>query len=96
MARQAKSLSDGLSVVSFAQHPIQKDKVKSYHYNKRYHIARDCPGTSGDQESKCGGSDDNDTIVNSSAKGFDFSRAAVEDAKQPKVINVGWNGEFFF
>jgi len=60
--RQVENLFDGLSVVSFAQQSTNKDKIKCCHCNKRGHIARDCPGAAENQESKRGGSDDNDSV----------------------------------
>jgi len=56
--RQAEDISDGLSVVSFAQ---PQDKVKCYNCNKFGHIARKCPeGVDG--KARRGGTDDNGSV----------------------------------
>jgi len=49
--RQVENLSDGLSVVSFAQQSTDKDKIKCCRCNKRGHIARDSMGAADNQES---------------------------------------------
>jgi len=70
--RQVEDLSDGLSVVSFAQ---QKEKVKCYNCNKFGHIARKCPELVEGKESKRGGSDDNDSVGSGGGKiAWNFSQ----------------------
>jgi len=73
--KQVENLSDGLSVVSFTQQSPNKDKPKCCRCNKRGHIARDCPGAADNQESKHGGSDDNDSVGSGSGKvAWNFSQ----------------------
>jgi len=72
--RQVENLSDGLSVVSFAQQSTDKEP-KCHRCNKRGHIARDCPGAADNQESKRGGSDDNDSVGSGGGKAaWNFSQ----------------------
>jgi len=87
LQRQVENLSDGLSVVSFAQQSNNKDKIKCYHCNKRGHIARDCPGASDNQESKRGGSDDNDSAGSGGGKvAWNFSQVE-RDVKWQKAMD---------
>jgi len=91
--RQVEDLSDGLSVVSFAQ---QKEKVKCYNCNKFGDIARKCPEVVDNKESRRGGSDDNDSIGSGSGKGFNFSQVGETDVKWQKAMDVGWNDSLHF
>ena len=91
--RQVEDLSDGLSVVSFAQ---QKEKVKCYNCNKFGHIARKCPEVVDGKESRRGATDDNDSIGSGGGKGFDFSQVSEVDAKRQTAMDVGWNDSLQF
>jgi len=62
--RQVEDLSDGLSVVSFAQ---QKEK-KCYNCNKSGHIARQCPEAVKNKESRPGRTDDSDSVGSNGGK----------------------------
>jgi len=82
--RQVEDLSDGLSVVSFAQ---QKEKVKCHNCNKFGHIARKCPKVVEGKEFCPGGSDDNDSIRSDGGKAArNFSQVA-KDVKWQKAMD---------
>ena len=82
--RQVEDLSDGLSVVSFAQ---QKEKVKCYNCNKLGYIARKCPEVVEGKESCCGGSDDNDSVGSGGGKVvWNFSQVE-RDVKWQKAMD---------
>jgi len=85
--RQVENLSDGLSVVSFSPQSTNKDKIKCYRCNKRGRIARDCPGAADNQESKRGGSDDNDSVGSGGGKvAWNFSQVE-RDVKWQKAMD---------
>jgi len=73
---QVEDLSDGLSVVSFAQQTSSSDKKKMcYRCNKLGHISRNCTAILDSQESKRTGSDDNDSIGSGGGKAaWNFSQ----------------------
>jgi len=85
--RQVEDLSDGLSVVSFAQQTSSSDKKKMcYRCNKIGHISRNCPAILEGQERN--GSDDNDSIGSGSGKkggggktAWNFSQVGEDDNK---------------
>jgi len=74
--RQVEDLSDGLSVVSFAQQTSSSDKKKMcYRCNKLGHISRNCTAILDSQESKRSGSDDNDSVGSGGGKvSWNFSQ----------------------
>jgi len=82
--RQVEDLSDGLSVVSFAQ---QKEKVKCYNCKKFGHIARKCPEVMEGKESRRGGSDNNDSVGSGGGKAaWNFSQVA-RDVKWQRAMD---------
>jgi len=91
--RQVDDLSDGLSVVRFAQ---QKEKVKCYNCNKFGHIARKCPEVVEGKEHHRGRSDDNDSIGSGGGIDFNFSQISEVDVKWQKAMDVGWNDSLCF
>jgi len=86
--RQVEDLSDGLSVVSFAQQARSSDKKKMcYRCNKIGHISGNCPAILDSQESKRGGSDDNDSVGSGGGKtAWNFSQVE-KDVKWQKAMD---------
>jgi len=74
--RQVEDLSDGLSVVSFAQQPgRRRGKTRCFRWNQEGHVAKDCTAIIEGSESKCGGSDDNDSVRSGGGKAaWNFSQ----------------------
>jgi len=67
--RQVEDLSDGLSVVSFAQQPgRRRGKTRCFRCNEEGHVAKDCAAIIEGSESERGGSDDNDSVGSGSGK----------------------------
>ena len=60
------------------------------------HTTKDCTAIIGESESKCGGSDDNDSIGSGGGKGFNFSQVSENDVKWQKAMDVGWNDSLHF
>jgi len=76
--RQVEDLSDGLSVVSFAQASKQgrdRSKIQCYRCNQFGHMSKNCKTVLDNQESKRGGSDDNDSVGSGGGKvAWNFSQ----------------------
>jgi len=74
--RQVENLSDGLSVVSFAQQPgRRRGKTKCFRCNQEGHVAQDCTAIKEGSESKRGGSDDNNSVGSGGGKAaWNFSQ----------------------
>ena len=76
--RQVEDLSDGLSVISFAQASKQgsdRSKVQCHRCGQFGHMSRNCKTVMDGQESKRGGSDDNDSVGSGGGKvAWNFSQ----------------------
>jgi len=81
--RQVEDLSDGLSVVSFAQQPSRRrGKTKCFRCNQEGHVAKDCMAIIEGSESKRGGSDDNNSVGSGGGKtAWNFSQVNENDTK---------------
>jgi len=69
--RQVEGLSGGWSAVSFAQESKQgrdRSKVQCHNFNLFGQMAKNCKTALNNQESKCGGSDDNDSAGSGGGK----------------------------
>jgi len=86
--RQVEDLSDGLSVVSFAQQPgRRRGKARCFHCNQEGHVAKDCTAIIEESESKRGGSDDNDSVGSGGGKvAWNFSQFE-KDVKWQKAMD---------
>jgi len=96
--RQAEDLSDGLSVVTFAQ---PQEKVKCYNCNKFGHIARKCPeGVEG--KARRARTDDNGSVGSGDDKAdwngktaWNFSQINEMDVQWQQAIDDGGNSLYF-
>jgi len=89
--RQVEDLSDGLSVISFAQASKQgrdRSKVQCYRCNQFGHMSKNCKTVLDNQESKRGGSDDNDSVGSGGGKvAWNFSQVE-RDVKWQKAMDA--------
>jgi len=96
--RQVEDLSDGLSVVSFAQASKQgrdRSKVQCYKCNQLGHMAKNYKTSVNNPESKRGGSD-NDSVGSGGAKtAWNFSQVHEMDARWQQAIDDGGDSLYF-
>jgi len=86
--RQVEDLSDGLSVVSFAQQPgRRRGKARCFRRNQEGHAAKDCTTIIDGSESKRGGPDDNDSVGSGGGKAaWNFSQVT-KDVKWQRAMD---------
>jgi len=59
-------------------------------------MSKNCKTVLDNQESKRGGSDDNDSIGSGGGKGFNFSQVGEADVKWQKAMDVDWKDLLYF